>query len=94
MLQMMLKSHEKSFHDWPKPTNDHQRAHHNLPRGPFLIVALSLQHRWWGILGIALQKAVAHIVHHSNTNPDLVTTLLEPGVAISDLHATDLSILA
>ena len=36
--------------------------HPRLRRG----FALSLQNRWWGILGVALQRAVAHIV----LNPD------------------------
>jgi hypothetical protein len=48
-------------------------------------VALSLQHRWWGILGVGLQKAVAHIILHSDAGADLFTSLLEPVVAIADL---------
>ena len=50
-------------------------------------VALSLQHRWWCILGIALQKAVAHIVLNSSAGADLVTTLLEPAPGIAELMA-------
>ena len=50
-------------------------------------VALSLQHRWWCILGIALQRAVAHCVLNSGAGADLVTTLLEPSPGIADLMA-------
>ena len=48
-------------------------------------VAMSLQHRWWGILGVALQNAVAHCVINTNAGADLATTLLEPPVHFADL---------
>ena len=41
-------------------------------------IVLSLQHRWWGLLGTALQKAVAHQVLHASAGADLVQTQLEP----------------
>ena len=50
-------------------------------------IAMSLQHRWWGILGIALQKAVANVILNSEAGADLFTCLLEPVVAIADLPA-------
>ena len=50
-------------------------------------VALSLQHRWWGILGIASQRAAANIVLNSNAGVDLFTSLLEPSVMVADLVA-------
>ena len=46
--------------------------------------ALLLQRRWWGILGIALQRGVAHILQYE-TGADLVRTQLEPATAIADL---------
>ena len=46
-------------------------------------VALSLQHRWWGLLGVALQKAVAHLVLNSGGD-DLVQTQLEPNPPLAD----------
>lgn len=42
-----------------------------------------LQHRWWGVLGIAQQKAVANIILHSDVGADLFTCFLEPVVAIA-----------
>ena len=48
-------------------------------------IALSLQHRWWGILGVALQKAVANIILNSEAGAGLFTNLLEPVAAIADL---------
>ena len=48
-------------------------------------VAMSLQHRWWGLLGVALQKAVAHIVLHCDNGADLYTALLEPVPPVADL---------
>ena len=50
-------------------------------------VALSLQQRWWGILGIASQRAAANIVLNSNAGVDLYTSLLEPSVMVADLVA-------
>ena len=46
--------------------------------------ALGLQHRWWGLLGIALQRAVANIVLHDWA--DLLTTQLEPCCPLADLE--------
>ena len=48
-------------------------------------VALSLQHRWWGILGVALQRSAANAVLNSSAGSDLYTSLLEPEVWIPDL---------
>ncbi len=48
-------------------------------------MAMSLQHRWWGILGIALQRAVARI--NSDVGADLLTNLLEPVAMVADLPA-------
>ena len=56
-------------------------VHPRLRRG----VALSLQQRWWGVLGIALQKAVAHIVLTPAVGVDLVQTQLEPLQPFGDL---------
>ena len=39
--------------------------------------ALGLQHRWWGILSISLQKAVAHAIMRDE-GEDLYDALLEP----------------
>jgi hypothetical protein len=50
-------------------------------------MALSLQHRWWAILGPSLQKSVVHLVLSSAAGVDLVTTGLEPTPAIGDLSA-------
>ena len=46
--------------------------------------ALLLQRRWWGILGIGLQRGVAHVLRHE-MGADLVRTQLEPAVALADL---------
>ena len=46
--------------------------------------ALSLQHRWWGILSVALQKAVAHAILRES-GADLPDTLLEPIPGLADL---------
>ena len=48
--------------------------------------ALSLQHRWWGILGIALQKSVAEMVANADAGADLATGQLEPSPALYDLE--------
>ena len=50
-------------------------------------LALSLQHRWWGLLGIALQKAVAHLVQCQSIDDgvDLVQTQLEPVPPLGDI---------
>ena len=46
--------------------------------------ALSLQHRWWGILSVTLQKAVARAILRE-TGADLYESLLEPIPSIADL---------
>ena len=49
--------------------------------------ALMLQRRWWGLLGLALQKAVTHMATHSaDGGADLYTTMLESPVALADLQ--------
>ena len=45
---------------------------------------LSLQHRWWGLLGIALQTAVAHAVLREVA--DLPEVHLEPAPPLTDLE--------
>ena len=50
-------------------------------------IALSLQHRWWAILGLAVQKSVAHVVLSSAAGMDLMATELEPTPALADLAA-------
>ena len=55
-------------------------VHVSLCRG----TALLLQRRWWGILGVALQKGVAHIIHYE-IGTDLITTQLEPATFLADL---------
>ena len=68
----------------PALARERSRGHHpRIRRG----IALSLQQRWWGILGMALHRAVAHCVLNYHSGADLVTTLLEPTVAIADLEA-------
>ena len=47
--------------------------------------ALSLQHRWWGLLGIGLQKAVAHAVFNPQAGADLVHTQLEPTPPLANI---------
>ena len=46
--------------------------------------ALSLEHRWWGILSLTLQKAVASTIL-LDYGADLHTALLEPAPTISEL---------
>ena len=48
--------------------------------------AMALQHRWWGLLGIALQKSVARMVLHYDAGDDLYDASLEPTPAIGDLE--------
>ena len=50
--------------------------------------ALALQHRWWGILGIALQRSVAAMVLYAD-GADLATGWLEPPPALGDLGVFD-----
>jgi len=47
-------------------------------------VALGLQHRWWGILSVSLQKAVARAIVRDE-GADLYQALLEPTPGIADL---------
>ena len=47
--------------------------------------ALGLQHRWWGLLGVGLQSAVAHVVYNANAGADLITQQLEPPPGLADL---------
>lgn len=47
--------------------------------------ALSLQHRWWGVLGVALQKSVAHLLLNQTVGVDLVPTPLELMPPISEV---------
>merc|ERR1711966_418032 len=47
-------------------------------------MALGLQHRWWGILGVALQSAVARgVLHHA---ADLPQVLREAAPSLTDLE--------
>ena len=65
----------------PKLAQDRTKGvHPRVRRG----MALGLLHRWWGILGIAVQKAVARAVH--NPYGDLPTTPLEPLCGLADLE--------
>lgn len=47
--------------------------------------ALGLQHRWWGVLSVGLQKAVAKAIIR-DAGGDIADTLLEPVPAIGDLE--------
>ena len=65
----------------PELARERSRGMHpRLRRG----TALGLQHRWSGILAVALQRGVAHIVANES-GADLGRTQLEPGVALADL---------
>jgi len=46
---------------------------------------LALQHRWWGLLGMALQRSVAHMVLHADAGADLSAGQLEPTPTLADL---------
>ena len=48
--------------------------------------ALALQHRWWGVLGMALQKSVADMVANADAGADLVSVGLEPSPDLCDLE--------
>ena len=48
--------------------------------------ALSLQRRWWGILGMALQKSVAGMVADADAGADLAIGQLEPTLALCNLE--------
>ena len=56
--------------------------HPRLRRG----FALSLQNRWWDILGVALQRAVAHIVLNPEGG-DLMPAQCKPDFFLADLAA-------
>ena len=47
--------------------------------------ALSYQHRWWGLLGIAVQSAVSQLVLNADAGADLMQTLLEPVPPLADV---------
>ena len=51
--------------------------------------ALLLQRRWWGILGIALQRSVAHTALYCGNGADLATGALEPVPWLADISALD-----
>ncbi len=55
-------------------------VHPRLRRG----TAHLLQRRWWGILGIGLQRGVAHILLYGS-GADLVRTQLELATFLADL---------
>ena len=66
----------------PKLARERTRGLHvRVRRG----MALSLQHRWCAILGLAVQKSVAHVVLSSPAGVDLLATGLEPAPALADL---------
>ena len=48
--------------------------------------ALLLQRRWFGILGIGLQRGISHIIAN-NEGADLIRTQLEPAAFFADLVA-------
>ena len=67
----------------PKLARDHAKGlHPRIRRG----AALAYQHRWWGILSIALQKSVAHAVLR-DAGEDLADVGLDAAPALSDLPA-------
>ena len=64
----------------PKLARERSRSlHPRLRRG----AALGLQHRWWGLLGIVLQRAVANVVLYPES-PDLLRLELEPAASLAD----------
>ena len=44
-----------------------------------------LQARWWGLLGIAVQKTVANVVLHCEDGADIARLQLEPSICIADV---------
>ena len=56
-------------------------VHPRLRRG----ITLALQHRWRGLLGIAVQKATAHVVRNQLAGVDLARTQLEPAPSLADV---------
>ena len=76
---------EQSITLVPALAREHARGlHPRIRRG----AALGFQHRWWGILSIALQRAVAEAVLRE-TGQDLCTTALEPAPPVADLPVID-----
>jgi len=68
----------------PKLARERTRGLHlRVRRG----IALALQHRWCAILGLAVQRAVAHIILSNTAGVDLITTGLEPSPPLADLVA-------
>ena len=66
----------------PKLARERMRGLHvRVRRG----MALSLQHRWWSLLGLAVQNSVAHVVLSSAAGVDLMASGLEPAPALADL---------
>ena len=66
----------------PKLARERTRGLHvRVRRG----IALTLQQRWWSVLGLSLQRAVAHIILSSAAGVDLAVTGLEPAPALGDL---------
>ena len=55
-----------------------------LPRQVRLGTQTRLLRRWWGLLGVAVQRAVAHAVTR-RTGADLVCSLLEQPQRVADL---------
>ena len=47
---------------------------------------MGLLHRWWGILGVQLQRSIAHAVLHEYA--DLPTTQIEPACPLDELPVT------
>ena len=43
-----------------------------------------MHRRWWGVLGVALQKGVSNVAMRPS-GADVWTAALEPGVALADL---------
>ena len=50
-------------------------------------IALWLQQRWWAVLGLAVQRAVAHTVLSTAAGVDLMAIILEPAAALADLSS-------
>ena len=66
----------------PKLARDRTRGLHvRVRRG----LALALQRRWWGLLGISLQRAVARQILRHGCGADLFETGLESPAALAQL---------
>ena len=48
-------------------------------------ITLSLQNRWWGLLGVSVQRGVADLILHAHAGADLGRTPLEPCPFIADV---------